>query len=247
MVPLLYFYYGSRGWAPVAIDPAMHAAIAHATSLFVIVPTAVRGTLSYHRSGLIEWRAVLPIALGSIAAAVIGARVALQLPAPMLKVGFGVFLLLSGIQLLVRRPAPDGSPLHLSVPAMLATGLASGFFSALLGVGGGLVAIPLLIYATRLPLERVAATSLAVVVCAATAGVITYIASGWGAAGLPPVSLGYVDVGAGIPMLIGALLSVRSGSRVNQRLDSQRLRRLFGILLIGLGGQIVIANALALV
>jgi uncharacterized membrane protein YfcA len=245
MVPLLYLYYETPSWAPVAVDPGIHAALAHATSLFVIVPTAIGGTLVYQRSGMVEWRAALPMAAGSVVAAVVGARVALLLPDPWLKLGFGLFLVASGVQLFLRRAAPSGSHARLAWPALVGSGVAAGFFSALLGVGGGLVAIPLLIYATRLPLQRVAATSLAVVVFAASAGVLGGGTSGLHAAELPPTSLGYVDLGAGLPILAGALLSVPLGARVNQRLPTRRLQRVFAWILLALGLQIVVTNVLA--
>ncbi|NIP83494.1 MAG: TSUP family transporter, partial [Gemmatimonadetes bacterium] len=60
-----------------------------------------------------------------------------------------------------------------------AGGALIGFTSALLGVGGGLVAIPVLIYWLRTPLRRVSATSLAIVAVTATVGALSYAISGW--------------------------------------------------------------------
>ncbi|HEY8483482.1 MAG TPA: sulfite exporter TauE/SafE family protein [Longimicrobiales bacterium] len=242
IVPFLYFFYGHPGWNGVTVPPGLHATLAHATSLFIIVPTAVRGVLAYHRSGLVAWRVALPIAGAALLAAIAGARLALLLPAGALKAGFGLFLIGSGVQLIWGRTPeprrePRGSPL-----AMAATGVGVGLLSALLGVGGGLVAIPALIYLVGLDLRRVAATSLAIVLFAAIAGTVTYVVSGWGAPGLPPGSLGYVHFAAALPILVGSILAVRWGVLINQRLPTRLLQQVFGVLLGVLGLQLAVEN-----
>jgi uncharacterized membrane protein YfcA len=242
IVPFLYFFYGHPGWSGVTVPPGLHATLAHATSLFIIVPTAVRGVLSYHRSGLVAWRVALPIAGAALLAAIGGARLALLLPAGALKAGFGLFLIGSGVQLIWgRTPEPRREP-RGPLLAMAVTGVGVGLLSALLGVGGGLVAIPTLIYLVGLELRRVAATSLAIVLFAAVSGTITYVVSGWGAPALPPGSLGYVHLAAGLPILLGSILAVRWGVLINQRLPTRLLRLLFGVLLGVLGLQLAVEN-----
>jgi len=118
--------------------------------------------------------------------------------------------------------------------------------SAMLGVGGGLVAIPMLIYVVGLEITQVAATSLAIVTFAATSGMITYVVSGWGTPGLPPGSLGFVHVAAALPMLAGSVISVRWGTIANQRLPARTLRVIFAILFILLGVQLLVENVGAL-
>src|SRR5690606_37573777 len=66
IVPFLYFFYAHPVWGGVTFDPALHATVAHATSLFIIIPTAIVGTITYSRAGLVSWRAVLPIAAFSL-------------------------------------------------------------------------------------------------------------------------------------------------------------------------------------
>lgn len=247
IVPFLYFFYGHPGWSGMAVAPGLEAAVAHATSLFVIVPTSVRGTLSYHRAGLVAWRAALPVAAASVVSAVLGARMAQALPEDVLKLGFGVLLVYSGVQLLrggdVRARHGEGrGVLWKSV----GTGLAVGLLSALLGVGGGLIAIPLLIYAVGIEMRQVAATSLAIVMFSATAGTAAYALSDPGGAGAPEGAVGYVHVLAGLPILAGSLVSVRWGAALNQRLPARRLRMLFAIAIILMGVRLVATNAAAL-
>lgn len=246
IVPFLYFFYGHSRWSGAAVPEELHAAVAHATSLFVILPTALRGTFAYHRDGLVAWRAALPIAVVSVLAAAAGARVALLLPPEVLKLAFGVLLVVSGTQLVARKVSEKTGELRLGLVATAATGLLVGALSAMLGVGGGLVAIPMLVYVIRLDIRQVAATSLAVVSFAAASGTATYIASGWAVAGRPDGSLGYVHVLAALPILLGAVVSVRWGAVVNQKMGSRALRLLFGAIFVVFGLRIIWENVGAL-
>lgn len=246
MVPFLYFFYGHPGWSSVGVPGELEAAVAHATSLFIILPTALRGVLVYHRSGLVAWRAALPLAVGAALAAVGGARLALGLPPELLKLAFGVLLLASAVRLV--KPGEDAGPEARRLPwaGLLAAGAVVGLLSALLGVGGGIVAIPILIHLVGLELRKVAATSLVIIVFAAVSGTLTYVVSGLGRTGLPPGSLGYVHVLAAVPMLAGSLLAVRAGVRTNERMGDRKLRLLFAGLFALLGVRLVLANLAAL-
>lgn len=242
MVPFLYFVYDGLA---ATLGPEwtfagdLHATVAHATSLFVIVPTAAFGAWSYHRSGRVSWRTAIPLGLFSIPGGIVGARIAIVLPAEILKLAFGVFLVATAVQLTRKGRAAEERPLRLSPWVTIPVGLTVGTFSALLGVGGGLVAIPLMLYVVGLPIEKVAATSLAVIVFAASAGTLTYVLSGAGHAGLPAGSLGYVHVSAGLPLLVGSMLTVQLGARVNQRMKVKTLRMMFAVLLLVLGLRLV--------
>lgn len=242
IVPLLYFFYGHPAWSGATVTPDLEAVVSHATSLFVIVPTSALGTWTYHRVGAVAWRSALPIALFSVLAALGGSQLAPMIPAEILKLAFGLLLLVSGFRLLRSR---DGARTgrerpHVVVGAL--SGAAVGLMSALLGVGGGIVAIPILVYLVGLPMEKVAATSMAIIVFTALAGVTGYAVSGTGEAGLPPGSIGYVHYLAGLPILVGAMVAVGLGARVNQRLDTGRLRVLFGLLFLVLGARLAIQN-----
>jgi uncharacterized membrane protein YfcA len=197
---------------------------------------------TYARSGYVAWRAVLPIAGSAVIGAAFGARVAVVLPAELLRLGFGLFLVATSIQLASKPRSGAELPLRTSAAYTVPAGLGIGVFSALLGVGGGLVAIPVLLYLIRLDLGRVAATSLAVVAFASAAGTLTYALSGPGIAGVPPGSIGYVDVATALPMALGAMASVPLGARANRRVEPRLLRRGFAVLFLVLGIRLVVVS-----
>ena len=245
IVPLLYFFYAHPSFSGVHIPAELQTPAAGATSLFVVVPTAMWGARSQTKAGLVIWRAALPIALASVIAAIVGARLALILPGAIIRIMFGVFLLAMGVQLLWRPHAVD-RPIRVTPAAVIVTGVTVGLLSGLMGIGGGAIAAPLLIYLIGLNLKQAAATSLAVVGLAAIAGTATYIISGWNAPGMPPGSVGYVHLVAALPILAGSLISVSWGTRVNQRMKVATLKRVFSAFFTALGLYLIAENAASL-
>jgi hypothetical protein len=235
IVPFLYFFYGHPTWTGTTISTELLVTVAHATSLFIIVPTAVTGTVTFSRARLVAWQAAVPIALFSVAAAAMGATLAVEMPAEALSFGFGLFLTFTGIQIAGTKPRTEVRPMRLQLWITALTGTLIGLLSATLGVGGGLVAIPMLLYVVRLDVARVAATSLAVVGLAAMSGSITYIVTGYGLPGRPPGSLGFVHVTAALPILVGSIFAVRWGAKANQKVNRKVLRWLFGAAFILMG------------
>jgi uncharacterized protein len=249
MVPVLYLFYAYPEWAGVSLGPEAATLTAHATSLFVIFPTSVRGTLAFHRQGMVAWRVVWPIGIAAAVAAVLASRVALGVDARLLRLAFGVLLVYSAYRLFRSRDTRRAArlaerPLRTSPAAMVGTGAVVGFFSAFLGVGGGIVAIPLLMQVVRLDLRRIAATSLAIVALTSAAGAVAYMLSGLASPVRAGWSVGYVDVAAGLALAAGTLLSVRWGASLNLKLEPRRLALVFGALFLAMGGRLILVNLL---
>lgn len=251
IVPFLYFFYDRPELFGVVVSPEARVVLAHGTSLFVILPTSVRGALAYNRSNLVEWRAVWPIGAASIVAALGGAHLASALPPEALKTGFGTLLIFSGLRLVYRRgkavdSGPPAEP-RLTLPRTITTGILVGLLSAMLGVGGGTIAIPLLIYLLKVDIRQVAATSIGIIALTAAAGTIGYMITGFEAPGLPRWSVGYVHLSAGLAMFIGSIASVRWGTVLNQRMRPRTLEMMFGAFFILIGLRLAGANLFALI
>jgi len=106
---------------------------------------------------------------------------------------------------------------------LVAIGIAAGVFSAFFGVGGGIVAVPLLILAAHVP-ERVAtATSLGAIAITASAGVVVFSLRG-------EVRPGYAAL-VGLPAALGAL----AGTTAQQRIRTSHLTYGFAGLLAAIG------------
>ena len=111
------------------------------------------------------------------------------------------------------RPLP-----HL--PVLVGIGIVAGFFSALFGVGGGIVVVPLLVLLAGFEGKRATGTSLVAIGFAALFGVVAFTALGrveWGDAAL-----------VGVPAMFGTV----AGTWLQQRMSSRLVVVLFAILLV---------------
>lgn len=106
---------------------------------------------------------------------------------------------------------------------LVAIGLVAGVFSALFGVGGGIIAVPLLVLFAAIPERVAAATSLGAIGITALAGAIVFGARG-------DVNVGYAAL-VGLPAAAGAL----GGTALQQRVSTRVLTFGFAVLLTGVG------------
>ncbi len=106
---------------------------------------------------------------------------------------------------------------------LVAIGLAAGVFSAFFGVGGGIIAVPLLILVAGLPERVAAATSLLAIAITVSAGVVVFSLRG-------EVDVGYAAL-VGLPAAVGAL----AGTAWQQRIRTSTLMYGFALLLTAIG------------
>lgn len=247
MVPFLYFFLANGSLAGFAIPPDQQAVIAHATSLLVIVPISVRGAFLYRRSGLVEWGAVWRMGIASVVTAVLGARTAIVVPGEFLKLVFGAFLIVISIRLLRGKKSSEAEAEQASAEMRngraIAGGAAVGFFSALLGVGGGLVAIPVLIYGLHVHIRKVTGTSLALITFTALTGVLAYAVSG---VHDHESVVHYFHLSAALALAVGALVAVPLGAAAQMKMPTRSLRYMFAVVFLLLGFRILLANLLGL-
>ena len=249
MVPFLYFFLGHTELSGTNVSASHQAVVAHATSLLAIVPISMRGAWLYHRAGQVHWDTVWRLGGASVVTAVLGAHVAVVLPGGVLKVAFGIFLLVVAVRLSFGSDPLASSSQTDSAPDMmraLSGGAAVGFFSALLGVGGGLVAIPVLIYWLRVPIRKVSGTSLAIITFTALTGAIGYAIAGWGHDANPSGLLTFFHLPASAALAVSALVAVPLGAGLQPRIPAHRLRTLFAVVFLAVGVRIAIVNLLNL-
>jgi uncharacterized membrane protein YfcA len=111
---------------------------------------------------------------------------------------------------------------------LLAIGLAAGVFSALFGVGGGIIVVPLLVVVVGFEERKATGTSLAAIGITATAGVVAYALHG----DVKPGAAALV----GLPAAVGAL----AGVSLQQRLERRTLTLGFALLLTAVGIRLLV-------
>lgn len=121
--------------------------LASGTSSAAIIPTAAVGVITYAVHGDVDWIAALLLAAGAVVGAQFGTRLLHRLSEPVLRWIFVGFLIVVMISLFFVIPERDAE-LHLtfwSAAALVLTGLVTGVMSGLIGVGGGIIVVPVLI------------------------------------------------------------------------------------------------------
>lgn len=120
--------------------------LAAGTSLAAIVPTATVGVISYAMLGSVAWIPALILAAAAVVGAQIGTWLLPRVPITALRWGFVGFLVIVIVSLFLVIPSRDAElPLTLvSILGLIALGFGTGVLAGLLGVGGGVIVVPLL-------------------------------------------------------------------------------------------------------
>lgn len=201
----------------------MPQAQAQGTALVMMAPNLLLGWWRYQQRQAPAWRATATLAVTASLATALLAPLAARSPAALLRLGFAVFLLVVALRQLRQRQAARANATVLAPRWLPLVGLAGGSSMGVLGVGGGLVATPLLTrlfghgqaQAQRLAMAMVAPSSLVALFSYARAG--------------------QVDWALGLPMAASGLLTVSAGVALAHRLPEARLRRAFAWLLVATG------------
>jgi uncharacterized membrane protein YfcA len=153
---------------------------ASATSLLAIIPPAALSASLYGARGEVELLAAGIIAVGAIAGTPLGALLLRRLSLTWLKWLFIAGLLASALRLVVVAPVREGAFDYtvVSVLGLIALGLLMGVVAGLLGVGGGIVAVPVLIAVFGIGDLLAKGTSLLAMIPGAIAGSIPNLRAG---------------------------------------------------------------------
>ena len=170
---------------------------ATATSLVAIVPTALVSSFVYLVNGHVDLTAAALVTVGAIVGTVMGARLLRRIPVPQLRWMFVAFVLLVAARLLLVAPHRGGQ-VHLTVLIVLGyvgIGVVMGLASGLFGIGGGIIAVPLMISLLAVSDLVAKGTSLLVSVPTTAAGTLSNRRAG------------LVDVRAGLVVGVAAAVA----------------------------------------
>lgn len=228
IVPVLALLFQRWGFADSVL---MHLAIG--TSLATIVLTAISSMRAHHRRGAVDWSVFRRLTPGIVIGALLGAVIADFMPAKALRLFFGVFELAVAAQIGLNLMA---SP-HRRLPGGVGMGIAGtviGALSAVVGIGGGTLTVPFLVWC-NVALRNAVATSSATGLPIAVAGAVGFVLTGWNAPDLPPWSTGYLYWPALAGIAAASLVFAPLGAWLAHTLPVHTLRRFFAIFLAVLG------------
>ncbi|UWQ19569.1 sulfite exporter TauE/SafE family protein [Jannaschia sp. M317] len=196
------------------------------TSLATIIPTSMSSARAHRRKGSIDtgilrgW--VVAIFLGALA----GGFASRVFGSDGLTIVFGVVALAVSVNLALPRtmqlaPAPPAS-----AAGRAAIAAPIGFTSALMGIGGGTLSVPVMTMLS-VPVHRAVGTASVFGLAIAVPAVVGFVWAGWGVEGRPPGSLGFVNLPAAVVLFSTSVLTAPFGATLAHKLDARKLKLAF--------------------
>jgi uncharacterized protein len=205
-------------------------------SLFILMCTGIVAALAHARSMNVRWVIGTRWAIAGIFGAYGGGRVAEFIPEAALLTLFAIVVVAASLLMILRRVPPQSAePEHVPSAKGILAGLVLGFFTGMIGVGGGFLLVPALVIICGLDVKRAIGTSLLIISINSLGGFL-----GFAAHETFPWRL---TLTVALFNAAGGLL----GERLGKPLPSHRLRPAFGVFLLLVGTVMVVENVIGLV
>lgn len=225
IVPALYVVFTA-----LDVDEAVRMHVAVGTSLSTIIATSWRSLSAHTKAGAVDfavlrsWTPWISLGAGS------GAALAGITDTEALLLIFGGGLLLIAAQMGLANP---NWRLFTELPrgvarATIAGGL--GLLSALMGIGGGAIGVTVMTLCGR-PIHQAVATASGFGAAIAIPAALGYAIVGWGREGLPPLSMGFVNLPGFVFLALLTTLTAPYGARLAHQLPQLMLKRAFALVL----------------
>ncbi len=226
-IPVLFFLFDHLG---TPLEWRMHAAIA--TSLAIIIPTNISSARAHDKKGGVDWDTVRSWWFVVAVSAVLGSMFATSLKTTELVYFFALLAGLSALKMLLPlKKWTLGNALPTGVFRYANPGVI-GFFSAIMGIGGGSFSVP---YMTMysVPIHRAVGTASLIGLIISVAGGLGYLVGGLGVQGLPSGSVGFIHLPYAAGIAIAAVFTAPVGAKAAHKIPRAALSILFGLFLIG--------------
>jgi uncharacterized protein len=205
------------------------------TSLGAILFTATAATLNYSKQKRIYYRTGLILASGTVPGAIFGAYLTSITSSVLLGLFFGFFLMGMSIYIVIeavsRKRKSAGEEQFatnfekdlFTNKKMLGLGVSFGFLggvaSGLLGIGGGLILVPILTFILMMPIHFAVATSMLTMIITALSGTMQHF------------FLGNINFEYALLIGVGSIVGAQIGTYACKRISGENLRSIFGLLL----------------
>lgn len=226
IVPALYFALTLAG-----MDPDLTMKVAVGTSLATIVFTSLASGLGHHRKGAIDITLLKMWAPWILGGVVIGSLLGGYVSGNVLIAVFATVALAVSADMMLRQGRIEPEPKGFSRPVWAFFGVLTGTISAMMGIGGGTIGVPLLNF-LGYDIRRAVGTSAAIGFLIGLPGAMIYAATGLGQEGLPPFSLGYVNLLAAAVIIPLTTTFSQLGVKLAHSIPRRALRLAFGAFLL---------------
>lgn len=222
LVPVLYEAFGAAG---VSEDIRMHMTLG--TTLAVIAPTVLSSLRAHNARGAVDMDVVRRMGPWIFIGVALGIVIAKDASSEALRWVWVVFGTLLALKMALGRDDWKLADTMPKPPWLEVGAFGIGLISTLMGIGGATFTVPLLTLHGKTLLQAVAtATGIGPII--AVPGIIGYIWSGWDVPSLPPLSLGYVSLGAVLIAPLG-VIAAPYGVRTAHGISKRKLELAFAL------------------
>ena len=195
-----------------------------AASLVIIIFSSLSGTIRNARSeDPVNWRAAGLLSSAVAPASLIGVYISSVSPEVVVQVAFAVLLLALAYPTARGRGEYDPDRKKIPRPLVFAAGIFIGALSGLVGLGGGVMMVPLMVLGMGLGTKRAISTSLAVVMFTGIVGSAGYIVAGF---------RGAEELLSLPPLIVGSMIGAPLGVRIRDRLPAGSVRGIFAVFMV---------------
>lgn len=225
IVPVLYFLFQALG---ISADTAM--VVATATSLATIVPTSVSSILAHKKKGNVDTALLRHWAIFILTGVLAGSYLVTKIDGKWLTLLFGSIATLSALNMLFgkKQAITDGLP-GPAGQGFMATCI--GFFSSMVGIGGGTLTVPTLTFCNY-PAHRAVGTAAAVGLIISLPAALTMLIIGSTPEDAPFATYGLVNLLGFVCIVPLTVLFAPVGASIANRLDGALLKKVFAVVLI---------------
>jgi len=164
-----------------------------------------------------------------------GAALASHLPGSILTKIFGLAILLGSLRMITAKPVRVEGEINKNTLTYVFWGLILGFVTGLIGIGGGVLIVPIMLIFLNFNMHEAVGTSTAMMIFTALGGSLAYIVLGWHHPGLPAHSLGYVNLLQWVLLAGTSVPMAQVGAHLAHKIPAGSLKWLFITVMIYMG------------
>lgn len=235
IVPMLTFTFAMQN---IPHEVVMHLALG--TSMASIIFTSFSSAMAHNRRQSVLWNLVKIITPGILLGTFIGSFIASRIPTQYLQIFFALFLFFVSLQMFFGKNPKANRQLPKNIFVSFFGGII-GIISSLVGIGGGTISVPFMIF-HNVEVRKAIGTSSAIGIPIAIAGAAGYMVNGWGNSFLPEFSLGYIYLPALFGLVFCSMLTSPLGARMTHSLPVSRIKKCFALLLLAISIKMLVGT-----
>jgi uncharacterized membrane protein YfcA len=210
----------------------MHLAVG--TSFGIIIPTSIVSVSTHHQHKAVDFGIVKGYGFFVAIGVILGTILAASLKTKPLILFFTIVVYILAFYLLFLKEKEENLDVKMSLPARVIAGIASGFISAPMGIGGAVMNVPILKF-FGYPINKAIGSAAAIGFVIALFGAVGFLISGPYLNANLPLSIGFLNIPAFLIFFPITAFMARLGAKASHRINKKKMTKYFGLFLVVIG------------